>query len=676
MNGYQQQQYSGAEGYSSQPPPHPSQHPRNMNTFASAKPAHPYSSYYDGGGNNDYSMYAAAQGGGQQQQQLRQGPPPELSGYMPPRSSMNPNAAAFMPRQFEMPNVSRAPQQQQQQPYSNPFGYNTSSHRPMQQQQQQPPQSQSPYRSGPPTNFLGYSNQQQQAPRNQGIPDYATVTGHYTPQQQQQPQRIPPPTYHQQQMSSQQQQQQFQQGGGGQDPLSGLRTQLTQQKQLTEEEIKRQQEDQEAYASRFLAAVQERVSQQRPSSASAASSQQQQQQQPIISNGVANNTHGTSLQNLAATLQQEGLNGGGYFDQDINTYDFEAQHNANPPFQLSQELLDRIGSLPNKMILYEVQIGLEQLLAEPLEFDAWIVAIRDRLAQKDVTPDDLEAAAWLIIEMGIFGENAHYNFAKVCTYLYERLSSFKESLVSQIKEFHNYRSQYPLDTQLSLLVFIAELYVQAFAPVGVRNHPIPTILIEEFMEILATTAEPITDTLIKKVVQTLKLCGRHLETDIGENSMGELFKKLEDFTKDGQRPTTLTETGVCSITNLLQYRSSGWGGSSNTDNTTTNNTSATSAPIRFAPDNNMDLTEEEIRFLESNGAMESGSSFSSGPSSNDIYDAEILEDYEKFLRDHAEQTAISAAEKALERLSMEEEDDFDSHVPHRDDNTTPTPSKS
>uniref|UniRef100_A0AC35G0A0 Uncharacterized protein n=1 Tax=Panagrolaimus sp. PS1159 TaxID=55785 RepID=A0AC35G0A0_9BILA len=122
------------------------------------------------------------------------------------------------------------------------------------------------------------------------------------------------------------------------------------QKQLTEEEIKRQQEDQEAYASRFLAAVQERVSQPRPSSASAASQQQQQ------SNGVANNSHGTSLQNLAATLQQEGL--GGYFDQDINTYDFEAHLNANPPFQLSPELLDRIASLPNKMILYEVSSSI------------------------------------------------------------------------------------------------------------------------------------------------------------------------------------------------------------------------------------------------------------------------------------------------------------------------------
>ena len=42
---------------------------------------------------------------------------------------------------------------------------------------------------------------------------------------------------------------------------------------------------------------------------------------------------------------------------------------------------------------------MEQILAEPSEFDAWIVAIRDRLAAKDVKPEDLEVAAWLVIEM-------------------------------------------------------------------------------------------------------------------------------------------------------------------------------------------------------------------------------------------------------------------------------------
>jgi hypothetical protein len=651
MNGYQQ--YS-AEGYSAQPPPqHPSQIPRNMNTTFAQKPQHPYSSYYDGG--NDY-MYAnqgspIRQGQQQMHEMYMQQPMQQQQQPQQQRSSFNPNVASFMPRQYDRP----APVQQQQQSF-NPFGYNSqSSHRPM-QQQQAPPPSQSAYRPGLPQNFLGYPQQQQS--RNNGVVDYATVTGHYTPHQQQ-PQRIHPSMHQQQQAMSQPPPQ-----GSNPDPFSTLRNTLVEQKQLTEEQILAQQRDQEEYASRFLAAVQERVSQKRPSSASSASQQQQS------SNGVANGPIGTSLQNLAATLQQEGMggNGGGYFDQDINTYDFEAQHNANPPFQLSQELLEKIASLPNKMVLYEVQIGLEQLLAEPTEFDAWIVAIRDRLAAKDVTPIDLEVAAWLIIEMGIYSDNAQYNFAKVCTYLYERLSTFKESLLSQIQEFHSYRHNFTLDIFQNLVIFIAEVYVQAYAPVGIRNHPVPTALYEEFVDILK--AEPMTDSLIKKIVQTLKLCGRHLETDVGEKSMNEIFGKLEEFTKEDRRPKTLTDNGASYITNLMLYRTSGWGGATDTTSTTT------SSSTRFAPENNMDLTEEEIRFLESNGAME-GSSFSSGTPSQDIYDAEILEDYEKFLRDHAEQTAISAAEKALERLSMEEEDYYeDNQGSHRDDNSTPTPSKS
>lgn len=217
-------------------------------------------------------------------------------------------------------------------------------HRQLPQQSQQ--QSQAlPYSRQ--TNFLGYS---QPATRNT---DYATIAGNYIPQQQQQqqqpqPQRIPPPMQ-QPQQQSQPSAQSHQ--GNSQDPLSGLRMSLAEQKQQTDEDIKRQQRDQEEFHAKFLAAVQERVSAQpRPLSASSAVPSN-------ISNGVANGPiNGLSLQNLPSTLheQQGGGVNGGYFDQDLNTYDFEAQHNANPPFQLSHDLLEKIESLPNKLVLFEV----------------------------------------------------------------------------------------------------------------------------------------------------------------------------------------------------------------------------------------------------------------------------------------------------------------------------------
>lgn len=205
---------------------------------------------------------------------------------------------------------------------------------------------------------------------------------------------------------------------------------------------------------------------------------------------------------------------------------------------------------------------------------------------------------------GTHSEGSQYNFARVCTYLYERLPSFKDYLIYQMQEFHGYRTQLSIENFQNLLVFTAELYEQAFAPVGIRNHPIPTSLYEELCDILKI--EPMNDALVKKIVSTLKLCGRHLETDVGKDAIDELFNKLGSFCTDEGRPKGLSDTGAGFITNLMMYRSSGWGGASD-------NSSATSAPIRFAPEhsNPMELTDEEIRFLESNGAME-GSSFNSG----------------------------------------------------------------
>lgn len=90
-----------------------------------AKP-HPYNSYYDGG--NDYAMYGHANASPMRHQQ----PPPDMymqqqqqqqqqASQQPMRqSTMNPNAAAFMPRnQYEIRGPPLAPAGY------NPFGYNT-----------------------------------------------------------------------------------------------------------------------------------------------------------------------------------------------------------------------------------------------------------------------------------------------------------------------------------------------------------------------------------------------------------------------------------------------------------------------------------------------------------------------------------------------------------------------
>jgi hypothetical protein len=50
-------------------------------------------------------------------------------------------------------------------------------------------------------------------------------------------------------------------------------------------------------------------------------------------------------------------------------------------------------------VCLQVQVGLEQLIAEPDEFETWSGAIRDRLINKSMTNDGLQLATQLILEM-------------------------------------------------------------------------------------------------------------------------------------------------------------------------------------------------------------------------------------------------------------------------------------
>ena len=54
---------------------------------------------------------------------------------------------------------------------------------------------------------------------------------------------------------------------------------------------------------------------------------------------------------------------------------------------------------PNKQALFEIQVGLEQLVAEPENFGAWSGPIRDRIIGKEITPEDRSTIAWLITEI-------------------------------------------------------------------------------------------------------------------------------------------------------------------------------------------------------------------------------------------------------------------------------------
>jgi hypothetical protein len=81
-------------------------------------------------------------------------------------------------------------------------------------------------------------------------------------------------------------------------------------------------------------------------------------------------------------------NGNGGFNNEMMQ---QAQNSNNTPqnsaaqYFLSDELMDKVQASPSKKALLELQIGFEQLLLEPTEFDTWANVIRDRLTGKDLS---------------------------------------------------------------------------------------------------------------------------------------------------------------------------------------------------------------------------------------------------------------------------------------------------
>ncbi|KAH7721317.1 CRE-PQN-27 protein [Aphelenchoides avenae] len=108
--------------------------------------------------------------------------------------------------------------------------------------------------------------------------------------------------------------------------------------------------------------------------------------------------------------------GGGYGDADFFGYDSFGD-GASPAVAsqcaLSTELVERMQSSTNKCVLLEIQIGLEQMISEQ-DFDTWSTPIRDRLASKELQPEDVSLAASLIVEMAVLDTGCQYNFARLC----------------------------------------------------------------------------------------------------------------------------------------------------------------------------------------------------------------------------------------------------------------------
>jgi hypothetical protein len=265
-------------------------------------------------------------------------------------------------------------------------------------------------------------------------------------------------------------------------------------------------------------------------------------------------------------------------------------------------------------------------------------------------PEDLTLAARLIVEMAILGNECQYNFSKLCQLLDKSLNGFVPNhLKPQLMDFCQTRAgELTADNLRNLVSFLAELYDKIDLN-GYRILDFGSQLIEQANRLLHV--QPLNDQVVKTVVQVLKLDGRFLEDDQGPEVIEQLINTL---TEAGANSRDISESAKNQIRQVKQLREKEWG-VTKIDNIPSHYLPQRTGPNGFSdvliygPDG-QPLTEEESAFLDECTANDSSPLYSGNEGLDD--DQEVMEDYEKFLREQAEATAIRIAEKALEKLSV------------------------
>uniref|UniRef100_A0A8R1XPE0 MIF4G domain-containing protein n=1 Tax=Onchocerca volvulus TaxID=6282 RepID=A0A8R1XPE0_ONCVO len=200
---------------------------------------------------------------------------------------------------------------------------------------------------------------------------------------------------------------------------------------------------------------------------------------------------------------------------------------------LSPALCERMLCNERAKELQEIQVGLEQLILEPGEFETWSNAIRERTTNPLFKIDALKITVEMIIQLAAFtssSQTVQYNLAKLCSFLCSDLHTFQDDMIASFLCFHEeQRSNLNDQQRKNLLLFFAEIYEKLESKKSSKMQAFENALLEQIKEVL--TADRLDDSKVKVVVEVLKLTGRYLDTDEGTSKINELLTQLNAIAK-------------------------------------------------------------------------------------------------------------------------------------------------
>ncbi|MCP9261202.1 hypothetical protein DINM_004588 [Dirofilaria immitis] len=287
---------------------------------------------------------------------------------------------------------------------------------------------------------------------------------------------------------------------------------------------------------------------------------------------------------------------------------------------LSPALCERMLCSERAKELQEIQVGLEQLILEPGEFETWSNAIRERTTNPLFKIDALKITVDMIIQLAAFtssSQTVQYNLAKLCSFLCRDLHDFQDDMIakksSQMQAFEN-------------------------------------ALLEQIKEILV--ADRLDDSKVKVVVEVLKLTGRYLDTDEGTSKINELLTQLNAIAK---AHPAISDSVKERILSLNIWRENKWDARNFLTNkeekpaTERNDlTPSCSSSFIIGPDG-QPLTDEERAFLEESFRK---------LDNNDILDNDdVSDEYDEFL---SAEMGLAEIEKQMAKTSLDSQSEIPS----------------
>lgn len=157
--------------------------------------------------------------------------------------------------------------------------------------------------------------------------------------------------------------------------------------------------------------------------------------------------------------------------------------------------------------------------------------------------------------MSFLCPNSQYNFSRLCKAIESEANNFTSTtILPRIANIISNTLENLSDEQIGdLALFVAELYDKIEVN-GVRLSRLGQYLVDLLRVLL--DIDPLTDPLVKNVVQSLKLVGRLIEDDQDPACLNEIFDKLE-FVRQNSR--AISESAKNSIRQVVQLREKQWG---------------------------------------------------------------------------------------------------------------------